>query len=179
MPVSPTFRRCRSADVEIHPISEEELGAVCRDLDDRPATVHRERLELQERGGFLYLIAWSGDRAIGHVFVGWSARDVVHWIERRTEPWIRDLAVIREHRRLGAGRALMERAEEEVLSRGFRWLWFDTGIDDGYAAARALYEEMGYRRASGNFVISARIPAGVESDRAWVDVVFPMTKRLD
>jgi GNAT superfamily N-acetyltransferase len=151
---------------------------VCRDLSDRPASVHRERLELQERGDFLYLIAWSGDRAIGHVFVGWSPRDVVHWIERRMEPWIRDLVVVPEHRRHGAGQALMKWAEQEMLSRGFASLWFDTGIDDGYAAARALYEGRGYRRVSGDFVISARIPAGVQSDRAWVDIVFQMTKRL-
>jgi hypothetical protein len=72
-----------------------------------------------------------------------------------------------------------ERAEDELRSRGFTSLWFDTGIDEGYAAARALYEEMGYRRASGEFVISARIPADVESDRAWVDIVFQMSKRLD
>ena len=95
------------------------------------------------------------------------------------EPWVRDLFVDPDHRRRGAGRALMESAEEEMLSRGFRSLWFDTGIDEGYAAARALYEDMGYRRASGDFVISAQIPAGVESDRAWVDVVFQMSKRLD
>jgi hypothetical protein len=76
----------------------------------------------------------------------------------------------------------MDRAEQEMLSRGFLSLWFDAGIDDGYAAARALYEDMGYRRASGNFVISARIPAGAEpersSDRARVDIVFQMSKRL-
>ena len=94
------------------------------------------------------------------------------------EPWIRDLFVDPGHRRLGAGRALMDRAEKEMRSRGFRSLWFDTGTDEGYAAARSLYEDMGYRRAGGDFVISARIPAGVESDRMWVDVVFQMSKRL-
>jgi hypothetical protein len=78
-----------------------------------------------------------------------------------------------------ASRALMERAEDELRSRGFGSLWLDTGIDEGYSAARAMYEEMGYRRASGEFVISARIPADVESDRPWVDVVFQMTKSLD
>jgi len=72
----------------------------------------------------------------------------------------------------------MDRAEQEMQSRGFRSLCFDTGIDDGYAAARSLYEDMGYRRASGDFVISARIPAGVESDRPWVDVVFQMSRSL-
>jgi hypothetical protein len=72
----------------------------------------------------------------------------------------------------------MERVEQELLARGFESLWFDTGISDGYAAARALYEDMGYRRASGEFVISARIPAGVVSDRPWVDIVFQMSKRL-
>jgi hypothetical protein len=72
----------------------------------------------------------------------------------------------------------MERAEYELRSRGFRSLWLDTGIDEGYAAARAMYEGMGYRRASGDFVISARIPPEVESDRAWVDIVFQMSKSL-
>jgi GNAT superfamily N-acetyltransferase len=140
--------------------------------------LHRERLELQELGESVYLIAWRGGKAIGQVFVGWSSRDVVHWIERRMEPWIRDLWVIPKHRRHGAGRALMDRAEQEVLARGFESLWFDTGVDDGYAAARALYESMGYRRASGDFVISARIPAGQDSDRPWVDIVVQMSKSL-
>jgi len=95
------------------------------------------------------------------------------------EPWIRDLFVLPGDRRRGIGRALMERAEEELRSRGFGSLVFDTGIDDGYAAARAMYEQMGYRRASGDFIISARIPAGMESDRPWVDIVFEMAKSLE
>ena len=179
-PGSRTSRRCRSAEpgIEVRPISQEDLGAVCRDLSDRTEAIHRERLELQERDGFLYLIAWREAHAVGHVFVGWSPRDVVHWIERRTEPWIRDLAVPPEHRRRGVGRALMERVEQELLGRGFASLWFDTGISDGYAAARSLYEGMGYRRASGEFVISARMPTSVESERPWIDIVFQMSKRL-
>jgi GNAT superfamily N-acetyltransferase len=177
-PASRAFRRCRSAELDVRPIGRGELDAVSRDLSDRPASIHRERLELQEQGDSLYLIAWSSDRAVGHVFMGWSPRDVVHWFERRMEPWIRDLWVPPEHRRRGIGRALMDRAEKELRSRGFDSLWFDTGIDEGYAAARALYEDMGYRRASGEFIISARIPAGVESDRPWVDIVFQISKRL-
>jgi GNAT superfamily N-acetyltransferase len=94
------------------------------------------------------------------------------------EPWIRDLAVPPDHRRRGIGRTLMERVEQELLARGFDSLWFDTGTSDGYTAARSLYEGMGYRRASHEFVISARIPAGVESERPWVDVVFQMCKSL-
>jgi ribosomal protein S18 acetylase RimI-like enzyme len=95
------------------------------------------------------------------------------------EPWIRDLAVDSEHRHRGVGRALMERAEQELVSRGFSSVWFDTGISEGYAAARSLYEGMGYRRASGEFIISAQIPAGMESERPWIDIVFQMSKRLD
>ena len=72
----------------------------------------------------------------------------------------------------------MDRAEREVLSRGLGSLWLDTGVDEGYAAARALYESIGYRRASGDFVISARIRAGQESDRPWVDIVYQMSKSL-
>jgi GNAT superfamily N-acetyltransferase len=100
-------------------------------------------LDLQDRGDSLYLIAWSGDDAVGRVFIGWSPRDIVHLIERRMEPWIRDLFVSEKHRGSGFGRDLMDAAEAALVEHGFDSVWFDTGISDGYAAARALYESMG------------------------------------
>jgi hypothetical protein len=35
-----------------------------------------------------------------------------------------------------------------------------------------MYDGLGYRRLGGDYVISARIPDDVETDRLWVDVVF-------
>jgi GNAT superfamily N-acetyltransferase len=94
------------------------------------------------------------------------------------EPWIRDLWVAPEQRRRGVGRALMERAEQELKARGFDSLWFDTGIGESYAAARTLYEDMGYRRVSGEFILSARVLADSGPDRLFAGIVFQMSKSL-
>jgi GNAT superfamily N-acetyltransferase len=135
-------------------------------------------MEKQGRGDLLYLIAWLGDVAVGHVTVEWGARNTSSDVERRGLPGVFGLEVLEQHRGKGIGRALMLAVERELLVRGFDGAWLDTGVSDDYAAARRLYDRLGYRALGGDYVISARIPEGVESDRLWVDVVFQMTKRL-
>jgi GNAT superfamily N-acetyltransferase len=176
-----TCRRCRSAaesDLEIRPISEADFDAVCRDLPGWPPSRHRDRLEKQLAGDFLYLIGWIGDVAAGHVSVEWTPRNTSGEIERRGLPGVFGLEVVPEQRGRGLGRALMIAVEEKLRTRGFSGVWLDTGLSEEYAAARTLYDRLGYRVLGGDYIISARIPEGVESERPWIDVVFQMTKQL-
>jgi GNAT superfamily N-acetyltransferase len=179
-PASRTSRRCRSADpqLEVRPISEEDFDAVCRALPGWPPSRHRDRFDKQLAGDFLYLIGWVGDAVAGHVSVEWTPRNTSSFIERRGLPGVFGLEVVPHHRGKGFGRALMLAVEEELRSRGFAEVWLDTGVSEGYAAARRMYDGLGYRRLRGDYVISARVPDDVETDRLWVDVVFQMTKRL-
>ena len=178
MPDWRTSRRCRSAELEVRPISEENFAAVCQGLPGWPPSRHRDHLQKQLAGDFLYLIGWIGDVAAGHVSVEWTERNASSVIERRGLPGVFGLEVVPVFRGKGLGRALVLAVEEELRTRGFDGVWLDTGVSDAYAAARRMYDALEYRRLGGEYVISARVPDDVESDRPWVDVVFRMTKRL-
>jgi ribosomal protein S18 acetylase RimI-like enzyme len=54
------------------------------------------------------------------------------------------LHVVQAHRRRGIGTALMAAAEAEARARGFRKLVLEVETDDDSAAARALYEKLGF-----------------------------------
>ncbi len=135
-------------------------------------------MEEQQRGGLLYLIAWRADRVLGRVSVEWTERNASSFIERRGLPGVFGLEVTPEHQGAGIGGALMLSVERELVSRGFDFVWLDTGVSDDYSAGRRLYDRLGYRRLGGDYVISAQVPADVKADRPWLDVVFQMTKRL-
>jgi ribosomal protein S18 acetylase RimI-like enzyme len=54
------------------------------------------------------------------------------------------LATHPSHRRRGAGRALCAALEQTVRSRGATHIRVETSSTDGYSAARAFYERLGY-----------------------------------
>jgi GNAT superfamily N-acetyltransferase len=84
-------------------------------------------------------------------------RRVDESIEWRGRAFVDDLYVEPAHRRRGIGRALMTRLEDEARAARMTAIGLDTGLDDGYAAARELYADIGYERVSGPFVVSARL----------------------
>jgi putative acetyltransferase len=54
----------------------------------------------------------------------------------------------------GAGRALLDHLMAEARARGYTWLGLETGNTPVFAAARALYEQNGFRQCApfGNYV---------------------------
>jgi GNAT superfamily N-acetyltransferase len=131
--------------IDVHQLGPDELEVVIDSLTDRPAATHRERAELQTRGRFRYLIAWVDGVPVGHVGLGLvddrQIEDVCEW---RGFALVSDLEVMGGHRRLGAGRALMEALEAEALVAGMPGVALETGTDASFATARALYRSMGY-----------------------------------
>ena len=110
-----------------------------------PSSLGGWRAELQTRGRFRYLIAWIGGRPVGHVGLGLvddrRIEDVCEW---RGFALVSDLEVMPSHRRLGAGRALMEALEAEAVSAAMSGVALDTGTEESFAEARGLYRSMGY-----------------------------------
>ena len=98
-------------------------------------------------------------------------------IEWRGRALVDDLYVDPAHRRRGIGRALMKRLEEEAHSAGMTGIGLDTGLDDGYAAARALYAGLGYERESGPYIVSARMPPDARPP-IFLEILAIWTKRL-
>jgi GNAT superfamily N-acetyltransferase len=101
----------------------------------------RERLvpALIDHGNALALLAIDDDRAVGLAvcFVGLStfrARPLLN---------IHDLAVVKEHRGKGIGRALLEAAERHAVELGCCKLTLE--VQDDNTPARSLYEHFGFR----------------------------------
>jgi GNAT superfamily N-acetyltransferase len=151
---------------------------VCAQLPLRSRSQHARRLEAQIDGTYRYLIAWVGGRAIGHVGVGFpDDRRIDEVIEWRGRALVDDLYVDPAHRRRGIGRALMTRLEHEALAAGLREVGLDTGLDDGYAPARALYADLGYERIGDPYIVSARMPPDARPS-IFLEILAIWTKRL-
>jgi GNAT superfamily N-acetyltransferase len=140
-------------NLEIRPIAVGELDAVTDGLTSRPRATHERRIEFQSQGGFVYLIAWLEGAAVGHVGLGFvDGRHLDELWEFRGYPVVSDLHVMEAHRGNGIGRELMEALHNVAREAGERGVALDTGVDDSFTAARALYRSMGYRDQGGVFL---------------------------
>jgi GNAT superfamily N-acetyltransferase len=164
---------------DIHPLAEREFDVAGREMAWRPRALHLECLDRQHRGELTYLVAWVGALPVGHVGVTWlSDRRWSEFPRRHGCAEVEDLFVAPAHRRTGIGRALMERAETEARRCGVWSLGLSTGLDPGYAEARALYCSLGYRRISGPFIESGRVPSDDGRPRFWQDTLTYWLKEL-
>lgn len=157
--------------IVVRPFDRSDLDAVIAGFPARAPEMHRRRLEEQERGDSVWFIAWLDGMAIG--FVGVSThneRDVDEMLEARGYALVEDLYVEEAFRRRGAARALMEALERVARDDGMPGVILDTGVDDSYAPARALYASLGYRDQGGVYLGGWSDP-----DRPGVHLVDPLT----
>jgi GNAT superfamily N-acetyltransferase len=160
----------------VRPLEARELDAVCEHLPGRGRAQHAARLEAQARGSYRYLIAWRDGRAVGHVGLGIpDDRRIDEVCEFRGNGLVDDLSVEPPYRGLGIGRALMDALEREARAARLPGLSLDTGLDDGYRAARSLYRTLGYRDLGGAFILSAKQPPGSPL-RVFVEILTIWTK---
>ncbi len=138
--------------VEIRPLAAGDLALVERLLPRYPGK-HGERLEAQDRGECVYLIAWAGNEPVGHLNLRLRGRKLPERARTLRAAQIEDLSVSAPHRRRGVATELMRRAEDEAVSRGFGTLGL--GVDVGNVPARRLYRREGYEEAGlGRFLVS-------------------------
>lgn len=105
---------------------------------------HEDRLDLQLAGEGTYLIAWSGDRPVGHVFLRLTgSRDPLVRRNLGDCPVLSALSVWpEEYRNQGVGTALLVEAERIASEAGETCLAI--GVGDDNPGARRLYERLGY-----------------------------------
>jgi GNAT superfamily N-acetyltransferase len=111
-----------------------ELSADQVELVDRYLPL--SRLSDQSDEGSTYLIAWEGDRPIGHAHIAWSGTHL-------GLPEIQDVFVLPEHRRRGIASRLTEAAEAEARRRGSDRISLSVSQERNQAA-KLLYEKLGY-----------------------------------
>jgi GNAT superfamily N-acetyltransferase len=114
-------------------------GIDVRELTPGELELVDSHLPLSRLGGEqTYLIAWDGDRPVGHAHVAWVNTTL-------GVPEVQDVFVPEGHRRQGIGSELTRAAERLAAARGYERISLSFGIaNDG---ARRLYERLDYRRA--------------------------------
>jgi GNAT superfamily N-acetyltransferase len=154
--------------IVVRPLDRSDLEAVIADLPARAPDMHRRRLEQHESGDSVWFVAWLGGRAIGFVGVGMqNDRDVDEMVEARGYALVEDLYVEEAYRRRGAARALMDAIEGVAREAGMPGMILDTGVDEYFTAARALYSSLGYVDQGGVYL------------GGWSDPHRPGVNRVD
>jgi GNAT superfamily N-acetyltransferase len=106
------------------------------DVDVVDAHLPLSRLDAHARGGSAYLVAWEGERPVGHAHLAWEATHL-------GVPEIQDVYVAPDRRRRGIATLLTGAAEDAARARGFAAVSLSVSRD-GNPAARRLYERLGY-----------------------------------
>ncbi len=170
----------RSSGLQVRRARRGELDALCVAFPDRPRTLHEERLIHQEDGHGPYLIAWLEGEPVGHVQLQLpDERDLDSMLEGRGAAWGEDLWVTPSARGRWIGPRLMRGLEMEARQAGVARMVFFAGIDDGYAAARAIYTWMGWReRLQEPFIESATLPRDDGGSDIYLEVLTLWEKDL-
>lgn len=115
-----------------------------------------------------YLVAWDGERPVGHAHVAWVGGHV-------DAPEIQDMYVLPERRGAGIGAALVDAAERLASERGYDRM--SLSVSEA-GEARRLYERLGYRdagvppvRVEGTILIRGE---PLEVDETLVYLVKPL-----
>lgn len=141
--------------VDVRPIADEELGLLQQALPPEHPEAHVRRLADQRAGRVTYLVAWLGDRPVGHALVRWggSTNPELRWRlgPERRHPYLEALLVHPAFRSRRVGSQILAAAERLVRARGGWEIGLAVGCQNG--RARALYERLGYREIGvGTFV---------------------------
>jgi GNAT superfamily N-acetyltransferase len=108
---------------EIRALTDDEIEAV-------DAVLPLSRLDSMQT----YLVAWDGDKPVGHAHVAWKGGHVA-------APEIQDMYVLPARRGQGIGAALIEAAERLAVEREHERM--SLSVSEA-GEARRLYERLGY-----------------------------------
>lgn len=160
----------------IRPLAPAEYERLCADMPLRSRTQHWANLNRQQERVLLYLVAWDGERAIGHVALFWRpTNDPIAAVLGC--PWVVDLLVHPEYRSRGAGSALLAACEDAARARGDRRIGLAVAVNN--TRARALYERLGYQDAGmGEQLMAGSWEDGSGVTHVWEEDVTYLIKPL-
>jgi GNAT superfamily N-acetyltransferase len=152
------------------------VEALDRDLPAWSSAVYPRRLQQQRRLQMVQVVAWRDAVPLGRGMVLFPEHEEYsESAARERVAEVRDVFVRDDARRIGAASAMMRALEDEARTAGFPRVGLAVSLDEEAAAARALYERLGYRHAHGPFVTSATLE-GEDGDRVVGAVLTYLVK---
>lgn len=166
--------------VEVRQLRSHEVDTVAKELNPaRNAATHRARLNLQDDGMLVYLIAWIGDVPVGHGLLLWegptgSPKQHI----ARPCPYVEDLWVRNDVRSRGIGARMLAEMTMMAIAHGHKAVSLSVGIDNGRAID--LYQRMGFvRTKTPNFTLSGMVTRADGETHFWSERCQYMLKSLD
>lgn len=140
--------------------------------------LHEFRLEDQESGASLYLLALVDDIPVGHLVIAWDGISSPP-LPKPLDccPDISDVWVVPTMRRQGIAQKLLGEAHHICLARGYTQVGLAVGLDN--PGARVLYEALGYVRLPlPPFYEQGRWTDRDGTPRSWREEVDYWTRKL-
>jgi GNAT superfamily N-acetyltransferase len=130
-----------TAALDIRPGSAADLAALVAALEERHW--FSERLDRQQQGGGVVLVAWLDGRPVGDVYLDCEpAKEPEVRRHLPGVPVLDHLEVLGPLWGRGMGTALIRAAEDTARQLGYEWLALGVGLEN--FRARRLYERLGY-----------------------------------
>jgi len=170
-----------SDPVAIRPAESGDLALLEQYRRDCDPAAHATRLDEQQDGRMLYLLAWVDERPVGQVVMRWDGPDDPD-LAARTAPlgrhvYIGALGVDAAYQSQGIGRRLLAAAESAAIRRGYRLAGLMVASDN--VRAKALYERLGYQDTGlGNIPAVWRFTRRDGTIHQSVDVCVYLVKQL-
>ena len=166
-------------EVQIRPLVNNEIDIISTQLNPmRGRSTHQIRIQKQNDGTLLYLIAWQQDKPIAHAQIIWngpigSPKQYLNF----ECPYIEDLWVTESLRSQGIGKKMLIYMENLAASNGHRKIGLSVGIHN--LRAIKLYKRIGYHSIGiPNFTLSGTV-IDVEGDlHFWSEECQYMLKQL-
>ncbi|MDA1192475.1 MAG: GNAT family N-acetyltransferase [Candidatus Poribacteria bacterium] len=125
--------------VRVRAATEADLDAMEWAGGYESRATHEDRLDDQETGSALYLVACVNDHPVGYAMLRWAGRPTAP-----DYPDIEDMGVFPALRGYGIGTALIEACERVARERGHSRIGLAVNPTRN-SSARALYERIGFR----------------------------------
>ena len=178
------FGQAASGDVshlvDVRPLRRHEIETVAAQLNPaRNAATHSARLNLQDNGTVVYLIAWIDDTPVGHGMLLWNGPtgSPKQHIDQ-LYPYVEDLWVRTDLRSRGIGARIMAEMVMLAIAHGYKAVSLSVGVDNGRAID--LYKRMGFTPTrTPKFTLSGMVTASDGETHFWSERCQYMLKSLD
>lgn len=166
--------------VDVRPLRRHEIETIAENLNPaRNAATHRARLNLQDDGTLIYLIAWVESTPVGHGMLLWNGPtgSPKQHIDQ-LYPYVEDLWVRNDLRSRGIGARILAEMTMLAIAHGYRAVSLSVGVDNGRAIN--LYKRMGFTSTqTPKFTLSGMVTAADGETHFWSERCQYMLKSLD